>query len=200
MEVLRRTNPLLVISAAITLFLTTSGDPWWSVAGSTSSQLLSVQVSPFYLHTSATGLVSTVGFSEFLGPLTRILLILSFVLLGMSSLMPSAWWRELAVYFSLSALVELYFSLFLNYHAAETLLLGTYGIVPPYSGTSNLPTVIVGLDLKTYVSPLVTAGFSLSFYVGFLGLGLLTASILRLRVVSEVHPMGVEALFTPESK
>lgn len=199
MEVLRRTNPLLVLNAAITLFLTASGDPWWSVAGTTNSQLLSVQVSPFYLHTSATGLVSTVGFSEFLGPLTQILLILSFVALGMSSLMPSAWWRELAVYFSLSVLVELYFSLFLNYHAAETLLLGAYGIVPPYSGTSNLPTVIVGLDFKTYVSPLVTAGFSLPFYVGFLGLGLLTSSILRLRVIREGRPRGVEAIFTPDS-
>ena len=199
MEVLKRTNRLLVLCAAIILFLTASADPWWSVAGTTSSQLLSVQVSPFYLHTSATGLVSTVGFSEFLGPLTRILLILSFLVLGMSSLMPSAWWREMAVYFSLSALIELYFSLFLNYHAAETLLLGAYGIVPPYSGTSNLPTVIVGLDLKTYVSPLVTAGFGLPFYVGFLGLGLLTASILRLRVISEARPRGVEAIFTPES-
>ena len=198
MEVLRRTNPLLVISAAITLFLTASGDPWWSVAGTTSSKLLTVQVSPFYLHTSATGLVSTVGFSEFLGPLTRILLILSFVVLGMLSLMPSAWWRELAVYFSLSALIELYFSFFLGYHAAETLLLGAYGIVPPYSGTSNLPTVIVGLDFKTYVSPLVTAGFSVPFYIGFFGLGLLTASILRLRVIREARPRGVEAIFTPE--
>ena len=199
MEVLRRTNPLLVLSAAITLFLTTSGDPWWSVAGTTSSQLLSVQVSPFYLHTTATGLVSTVGFSEFLGPLTRILLILSFVVLGMSSLMPSTWWREFAAYFGLSVLIELYFSLFLNYHAAETLLLGAYGIVPPYSGTSNLPAIIVGLDLKTYVSPLVTAGFSLPFYVGFLGLGLLTASIFRLRVIREPRPRGVEAIFTAES-
>ena len=199
MEVLRRTNPLLVLCAAITLFLTASGDPWWSIAGTTSSQLLSVQVSPFYLHTSATGLVSTVGFSEFLGPLTRILLILSFLVLGMSSLMPSVWWRELAGYFSLSVLIEVYFSLFLNYHAAVTLLLGAYGIVPPYSGTSNLSTVIVGLDLKTYFSPLVTAGFSLPFYVGFLGLGLLTASILRLRVIREARPRGVEAIFTPES-
>lgn len=180
MEVLRRTNPLLVLSAAITLFLTASGDPWWRITGTTSNQLLSVQVSPFYLHTSATGLVSTVGFSELLGPLTRILLILSFLAPGMSSLMPSAWWRELAVYFSLSALIELYLSFFLDYHAAETLLLGAYGVLPPYSGTSNLPTVIVGLDVKTNVSPLVTAGFSLPFYVGFLGLGLLTASILRL--------------------
>jgi hypothetical protein len=130
-----------------------------------------------------------------------VVLILTFVALVLAILFPSKWLRHLTVYFSLSAFMELYISFLLNYHAAETLLLGTYGVVPPYSGTSNLPAVIVGLDLNTYVQPLVTAGFSLPFYLGFLCLGLIIASAapgVRRRKPKKVSRRGVEAVFTPE--
>ena len=87
------------------------------------------------------------------------------------------------------------------YHAAETALLGTYGILPPYSGTSRLPTAIIGLDLNTYTNPLVSAGFNLPFYLGFLSLGLVGASqILKsLGKRRELNAQkGVAAIFTPE--
>jgi hypothetical protein len=128
-------------------------------------------------------------------------LILGFVALAASSIRPKAWWRELAVSFSLSALAELYLSFLLMYHAAETTLLGTYGILPPYSGTNRLPTAIIGLDLNTYANPLVSAGFNLPFYLGFLSLGLVgTSQIIRCRRGRRelTAQKGVAAIFTPE--
>jgi hypothetical protein len=160
-----------------------------------------MEVSPYYFQTIATGISSGAPFVASLGSLTRLLLILGFVALAASSIRPNAWWRELAVFFSLSALAELYLSFLLMYHAAETTLLGTYGILPPYSGTSHLPTAIIGLDLNTYVNPLVSAGFNFPFYLGFLSLSLVGASqILKsLRRRRELAAQkGVAAIFTPE--
>jgi hypothetical protein len=200
LQILREMDPLILTSAAIVLFLGAGNDPWWSVTGAASDKLLSVNVSPYYLHTTATGLASTVPFAESLGPLTRVLLLLTFMLLGLSSLSPQAWWREVAVYFSLSALSELYLSFFLLYHAAETGLLGAYGVLPPYTGTIQLPTVIIGLDFNSYARPLVTAGFTLPFYLGFLCIGLVAASQLvkNIREKRSKHRRGVAAIFTSD--
>jgi hypothetical protein len=194
-------DPFILTSAAIVLFLGAGNDPWWSVTGAASDKLLSVSVSPYYLRTTATGIASTVPFAGALGPLTRVLLLLTFMLLGLSSLSPQAWWSEVAVYFSLSALSELYLSFFLLYHAAETGLLGAYGVLPPYTGTIELPTIIIGLDLNSYAQPLVTAGFTLPFYLGFLCLGLVTVSQLvkNIREKRSKHDRkGVAAIFTSD--
>ncbi len=202
MDIFRRMDPLILVGAAAALLLTASSDPWWTVRGADNNGLLTVQIFPFYFHVAATGLSTTATFADFLGPVTRGLLIIALVALGVSSLRPFAWWRELAVYFGLSALVELYLSFLLNYHAAETLLLGTYGMIPPYSGSGILPANVVGLDLNTYVHPLVTAGFSLPFYVGFLSLGLVGGSMIlkHLRARNKQYGQkGLEAIFTPES-
>jgi len=201
MDIRKRTDPLTLLSAVVSLFIVISNDPWWSIRGANGNNLLTMQVSPFYFHATATGLSTTAPFVEFLGPFTRILLILAFVALGMSSLSPSSWWRELAVYFGLSALIEVYFSFLLIYHAAETTLLGTYGIVPAYSGTSQIPALVVGLDLKTYTQPLVTASFTFPFYFGFVGLGLVGLSLvfdgLRGRK-ARLGQKGVGSIFTQD--
>ena len=197
----RQIDPLILLSAAVSLFLAIETDPWWRVSGATSNKLLTMEVSPYYFQTIATGISSGAPFVASLGSLTRLLLILGFLALAASSIRPNAWWRELAVFFGLSALAELYLSFLLMYHAAETTLLGTYGILPPYSGTSRLPTAIIGLDLNTYANPLVSAGFNLPFYLGFLSLGLVGASqILKsLRKRRELTAQkGVAAIFTPE--
>jgi hypothetical protein len=201
MGFIRRIDPLILLSAAVSLFLAIQSDPWWGVTGATTNKLLMIQVSPYYFQTVATGISSGAPFVASLGSLTRLLLILGFVALVASSIRPNAWWRELAVLFSLSALAELYLSFLLMYHAAETTLLGTYGILPPYSGTSRLPTAIIGLDLNTYANPLVSAGFNLPFYLGFLSLGLVgTSQILKsLRKRRELTAQkGAAAIFTPE--
>jgi hypothetical protein len=201
LQILKEMDPLILTSAAIVLILGAGNDPWWSVSGATSDKLLAMSVSPYYLHTTATGIASTVPFAEFLGPLTRVLLLLTFMLLGLSSLSPLAWWREVAVYFSLSALSEVYLSFFLLYHAAEMGLLGAYGVLPPYTGTIQLPTVIIGLDLNSYAQPLVTAGFTLPFYLGFLCLGLVAVSQLVKNIRekrSKYDRKGVAAIFTSD--
>ena len=130
------------------------------------------------------------------------MIVLVFIL-GVSSFNRGAWWGETAKYFGLCILSELYLSFLLMYHAAETSLLGMYGVTPPSSGTAPLSTVVVGVDMSSYLRPLVTAGFSLPFYLGYLTLGLVGASLilenLRTRKGERKRPQkGVEAIFTPE--
>lgn len=127
--------------------------------------------------------------------------ILLVFVLGVSSFHRGAWWGEISKYFSLCVLSELYLSFLLMYHAAETSLLGMYGILPPSSGTVHLPAVIIGLDMNSYLHPLVTAGFSLPFYLGFLSLGLVGGSLIieNLRTRKEERPRkGVAAVFTSD--
>jgi hypothetical protein len=115
-----------------------------------------------------------------------------------------AWWRDVAVYLGLCSLAELYLSFFLMYQAAQTSLLGAYGVLPPYllSGAGSLPARVVGLDLNTYANPAVVGGFGLPFYLGFLGLALLGGR-LAVGVFQDRkrRPLrkGVAAIFTSEN-
>ncbi len=100
-------------------------------------------------------------------------------------------------------MTELYLSFLLMYHGAITMLLGAYGIVPPYLGTSHLLTDIVGLDLNSYPNPLVTASFSLPFYLGFLSIGLITTSLIVNDIAEKRKTRdqrGVGAIFTTDSE
>jgi hypothetical protein len=194
-------DPLILTSAAVSFFLAITGDPWWKLAGADTNKLLTVQISPYDFQTIATGIAPATQFLESLGFLTRVLLILSFVSLTVTGIRSNAWWRELSVYFSLSALSELYLSFLLMYHYTETVFLGSYGIVPPSSGISRLPSVLVGLDMNSYANPLVSAGFTLPFYLGFVSLGLIGASqvVKSLRRGRALSPQkGVAAIFTQE--
>ena len=112
------------------------------------------------------------------------------------------WWAKLAAYFSLCSITELYLSFLLMYHGALTMLLGAYGILPPNSGTSHLAANIVGLDLNSYLNPLVTANFGLPFYLGFVSLGLIASSLIVNEIVEGRKtggPRGVAAIFTTDS-
>ncbi len=171
----KQIDPLILTGAAVAFLLVIDGDPWWKIDGASSNKILTVQVSPYYFLTIATGISPVIPYLGSLGSLTRVLSILGFVALVATGIRSNAWWRELAVYFSLSALSELYLSFLLMYHYSETLLLGNYGIVLPSSGISRLPAVLVGLDLNSYANPLVRAGFNLPFYLGFVSLGLVGA-------------------------
>ena len=192
---------LILMSAALSLFLAIDGDPWWKAAGADTNKLLTVQVSPYYLQYIVTGIAPAASFLGSLGSLIRVLLILGFIALVAAGIRSDSWWRELSVYFSLSVLSLLYLSFLLMYHYTETVFLGSYGIVLPSSGISRLPTVFIGLDLKSYASPLVSAGFNLPFYLGFLSVGLIGGSQIRksLREKRErTDRKGVSALFTPD--
>src|SRR5437667_5682250 len=134
---------MALLGAIVALFLGPESRACWSGTGATTSKLLSVHVSPFYLHADAPGFSPSTFFSVPLGSLTSLLLLLSMIALGASSFHPGAWWNKLAVYFSLCSMTELYLSFLLMYHGALTMLLGAYGILPPYSGTSHLPANVV---------------------------------------------------------
>ena len=87
------------------------------------------------------------------------------------------------------------------YHCIETVFLGRFGVVPPASGTGYLPAVLTGPDLNGYANQLISAGFNLPLYVGFLSIGLVGASqiIRRLRLRGEqASHKGVAVVFTPE--
>jgi len=203
LRLLRRIDVLALLGAIVALFLGPASGPWWSVTGATTSNLLTVQVSPFYLQADAAGLSPSTFFSVPLGSLTSLLLTLSLIALGASSFHPGAWWNKLAVYFSLCSMTELYLSFLLMYHGALTMLLGAYGILPPYSGTSRLPANVVGLDLNSHPNPLVTASFSLPFYLGFLSIGLITTSLIVNGIVERGKTRerrGVGAIFTNNSE
>ena len=99
-------------------------------------------------------------------------------------------------------MTELYLSFLLMYHGALTMLLGVYGILPPSSGTSHLGASVVGLDLNSYLNPLVTANFGLPFYLGFVSLGLIASSLIVNETVEGREKggrRGVGAIFTTDS-
>src|SRR3989442_13741241 len=157
MGLLRRIDVLALLGAVVALFLGPASGPWWTVTGAETSKLLSIQVSPFYLQADATGLSTSTFFSAPLGSFTNLLLVLSLIALGTSSLHPGTWWSRLAVYFSLCSLSELYLSFLLMYHGALTILLGAYDFLPTYSGTRRLLAIIEGLDLINYPLPFLTS-------------------------------------------
>src|SRR5438477_3821563 len=203
LRLIRRIDVLALLGAIVALFLGPASGPWWSVTGATTSKLLTVQVSPFYLQADATGFSPSTFFSVPLGSLTSLLLTLSLIALGASSFHPGTWWSKLAVYFSLCSMTELYLSFLLMYHGALTMLLGAYGILPPYLGTSHLLANIVGLDLNSHPNQLVIAGFRLPFYLGFLSIGLITTSLIVSNIVGKREKRdqrGVAAIFTTDSE
>jgi hypothetical protein len=187
---LRRLDLFVLLGAVVTLFLALASGPWWTLNGATNMKLFSIQVSPFYLHINAVGLPATSSFANSLGSLTRILIFIGFLALAAASIRPTAWWRNFAVYFGLSSLAELYFSFLMMYYWAESAFVVAYGVVPPYSGTSSLPGRFLGLDLTYYSTPLVTAGFAIPFYLGFIGFSL----VMGRGVIRSIHERALRVL------
>lgn len=199
-----RVDPLILLGAVVVLFLRLSSEPWWTMTGAVTGNLLTMQVSPYYFETAAIGLSRSAPFVDLLGSFTRMLLTVGLLGLAASSVRPTAWWRDLAVYFGLCSLAELYLSFLLMYQGAQTALLGAYGVIPPYllSGDGSLPARVIGLDFNTYTNPPVTGGFGFPFYLGFFGLavlgGRLVAGVFQHRK-RRIGRKGVAAIFTSEN-
>lgn len=199
-----RVDPMILPAAVVVLFLTLAGEPWWTMTGSATSSLLTMQVSPYYFQANAIGLARSAPFADLLGPFTRLLLIIGLIGLAASSVRPTAWWRDLVVYFGLCSLTVLYLSFFLMYQGVQAALLGAYGVIPPYllSGAGSLPAMVIGLDLNTYLNPSVTGGFSFPFYLGFLGIGLLGGRLIISALQARkkrTRRKGVAAIFSSEN-
>ncbi len=173
----------------VTLFLSQTNQPWWSITGGMTNRLLTIEVSPFYLKTDAIGLSTSLPFTTALGSSTHLLSVLGIVTFMASSIRPTAWWRPLTLTVSVCAVIELYLSFLLMHLAAEAALLGAYGIVPPLYGNSYL----------NYIRPLVTASFGLPFYIGSFGLGLIGSGFV-IKGMRErrrrIKQKGVQAIFT----
>lgn len=162
-----------MLGAVMALFVALGSEAWWTLTGATTSKLFSIQVSPFFVQIAATGMPSTVPLASDLGSFTRTFLLIGFVALFAASIRPTAWWRSFALYFGYAAIAELYLSFFLMLYWAESVFSSTYGITPPFLGTSTIHANLVGLDLGLYTSPLVTATFSLTAYLGLFSIALL---------------------------
>src|SRR5436189_6483828 len=108
---LRRVDILLLLGALVALFVALGNEPWWTLRGASTSNLLSIQVSPFYLHINALGLPSTLPTANSLGSFTRVLLILRSLALLAASLHPTAWLRNPAVHLAPAALTHRHLSL-----------------------------------------------------------------------------------------
>lgn len=176
-----RIDFLTLAGAIVALFVALGTESWWALSGATTSKLFSVQVSPFYVHISAVGLPTTVPLAEVLGAVTRTVVLVGFVALFAASIRPTAWWRSFALCFGVCSIAELYLSFMLMFYWAQGLLVSTYGIIPPYTGTARYQTLVVGLDLNLYSSPLVSAVFGIPYYLGFISFGLVSGkTILKL--------------------
>src|SRR2546427_9945708 len=120
MGLLDRADPFVLVSSAVALFLALTNEPWWTITGVHSGNLLAIKVSPFYLQTIATGLLQSTPFATTLGSLTRVLSLLGFVAFTAASIQKTAWWRSLGICFGVCALIELYFSYLLMHIPADT--------------------------------------------------------------------------------
>ena len=187
---LRQVDLLILVGSLLALFVALGSEPWWTLNGTTTASLLSIQVSPFYLHMNALGIPPSAVFANSLGTFTRVLLILGSLALFAASIQQTAWWRNLAVYFGISSLAELYFGFIMNFYWAETSMAQTYGVIPPYYGTAALQGSVLGLDLRYYTAPLVTATFNFPYYLGFLCICL----VLGRSVINMIHERAFHVL------
>jgi len=164
---------LISIAAAVLMgFIALGNEPWWTISGTTSDQILQVRVSPFYALLEGIALPATIPLATLIGALARLLLVNSSIFLGLSALRPNAWWRKIAQWFSLSSLTGVFLAFTLLMHATRAAILNTYGREAPVIGTQTLQGNILGLDLAYYTNPPLTAAFSLPFYLGLLSLAI----------------------------
>lgn len=153
-------------------FIALGNEPWWTLNGTTSDQILQVRVSPFYALLEGIALPAAIPSATLIGALARLLLVNSSIFLGLSALRPNAWWRKIAQWFSLSSLAGVFLAFTLLMHATRATILNTYGREVPVVGTQTLQGSILGLDLAYYANPSITATFSLPFYLGVLSLAI----------------------------
>ncbi len=163
-------------SAIIAGFIALGNEAWWILQGANTDQLLDVKVSPFYVQINALGAPSTIPAALIIGGFTRILLLSTTLLLLFSAFRLQAWWRQLAVWFSLSSLAELYLSFLLLLHFAQVTLLSSYGSTPPVMGTGTLQGSILGLDLALYPNPTITATLAPPFFFGLTSFAILATT------------------------
>src|SRR6266581_9402323 len=88
---LRQVDLLVLIGALVALFVALGSEPWWTLTGTTTSNLMNIQVSPFYLHINALGLPSTMTAANNLGSFTLVLLILGSLAMFAAIMRLTAW-------------------------------------------------------------------------------------------------------------
>ena len=193
----RRINLPMLVAGAIAGILTLGMDPWWTLQGASSNQIILIKVSPFFLEMHATGLPVDLPGVTLIGAVTRMLVGLASLFLILSSVWKGAWWRNLAQWFNIAAIVEVFLSLAIMIGTVRQEILAKYGMAFPLSGRFQFPANVLGMDLQLYPSPVLIAGFELPFYIGVVCLAIVAAERLtslrsievlsRIRNIREVH-------------
>jgi hypothetical protein len=172
-RLLQKIDLLVLMSSIVLLFVALGTEPWWMLTGATTSRLLNVQISPFFLRITAVGIPATTALSTSLGYITRTVVLVGFIALFAASIRPKAWWRNLAVLFGFASIVELYLSFLFMFYWAETMFVSAYSAAPPLYGTTSYQANVIGLDLAYYTRPLVTSTFLLPYYIGYISMALM---------------------------
>lgn len=157
-------------------FIALGSEPWWTLTGTTTDQLLEIRVSPFNAVLDGIALPTTISSGTLIGAITRLLLLGASVLLGLSAFRQNAWWRKTVQWFTLSALAEVFLSFTLLVHASRVAMFNAYGRETPILGTQILYGNILGRDLAFYTNPSLTASFALPFYLGLLSMAIVGAT------------------------
>src|SRR2546421_10097179 len=90
----------------------------------------------------------------------------------------------LVVFLGFPVVAKICLSFILISSGAEPVMIKGKGAAPPYYGTAALQGSILGLDLKCYSAPLVTASFYFPYYLGFLSMGLVVGRSL-IKIIHE---------------
>jgi hypothetical protein len=199
-----KVNIQTFLAGIIAGILALSKDPWWTLQGEGSSQIITLRISPFYMETYATGLGVTTSAAVAIGALTRFLVGVTSLLLIISSVKTTVWWRNLAQWFNITAVVQMFLSLAILINTARQELLAEYGVMLPLSGRARFPANVLGLDLRLYQSPMMSAGFGALFYAGVFCLFLVaTERLMSLRgieVLSQIRRIRELDLLPPYKK
>jgi len=163
-EIVSRLNIPFLIGAAIAGIVAASSDPWWSVRSAISTNILRVDVSPYYVSMTGLGIPSTVPNADVSGLIVRVAVGVTAVALAWQGLFPLSIWRKPVLWLSLSVVAGTFLNFALLVHSTQLILLQQYGFVPQLTGSTVIPGAVLGTDFVTYSSPTISSSLGLSFF------------------------------------
>src|SRR5881628_1930032 len=118
-EIVSRLNIPFLIGAAIAGILAASSDPWWSARSAISTNILRVDVSPYYVSMTGLGIPSTVPNADVSGLIVRVAVGVTAVALAWQGLFPLSIWRKPVLWLSLSVVAGTFLNFALLVHSTQ---------------------------------------------------------------------------------
>ncbi len=196
LRILSRLNIPFLIVAAIIGLVATNSDPWWTISSAQSTNILQVNVSPFFVQITGVGMPPTVANTDLIGLMTRILMGLTAFALAWQGFFPMSVWRKPVLWLSLSALAGVFLSFALLVHSTQLILFQQFGVMPGLTGDVTIPGVVLGTDLVAYQSPTVSSSLALPFFAGLAGFFVLGGAELAQSILFPRLGLSVPGLMT----